>query len=129
MRWLALVLALPAAAEERIVPPAEFEALSTGETWIFEQDGQWAGAEQYGPGKQVIWQYADGSCARGAWEAEGDALCFSYETRDDVQCWFFIEDDAGYVARPGGAQGTERDLRLVFRTPTPLQCEGEVPSV
>lgn len=125
MRALALALALaaaPAAAEERL-DAAAFEALAQGRTLFFTRDGAPYGAEQYLPGRRVIWQYADGSCSEGVWFAAEGALCFLYEHAERPQCWIFARrGEARFARRPGQPAGTPGELRLSRITETPLVC-------
>lgn len=68
---LFLALALPAYAAEP-VGVAEFEAFATGKTLTYAVGGTVFGAEQYLPGRRVVWAFKGQQCRRGFWyEEEG----------------------------------------------------------
>ncbi|MCP5084426.1 MAG: hypothetical protein GY948_22280 [Alphaproteobacteria bacterium] len=122
---IALLLALPAAAEE-IISPDEFEALSTGKTLYFTQDGRRFGAEQFYTRRRSLWQFNGGECADGVWYDVGDMICFEYDGNPDIQCWHFIKTDNGFVARPDGGS-PDADITMSSIDAEPLDCKG--PSV
>lgn len=74
-------------AEAEPVSPQEFEALATGRTLHFTQDGLPFGAEQYFSGRRTLWRFFDGSCETGLWQPADDLICFTYDTGPDRQCW------------------------------------------
>ncbi|NNU81016.1 hypothetical protein HMH01_11265 [Halovulum dunhuangense] len=120
--FLGLCLAVnPALAQ--VVDPGAFERLSTGRTLSFEQQGLPFGAEQYLPGRRVIWQFADGSCANGIWFPDGPHICFLYDTGGPAQCWLFERRAGNYFARSAGLPpGDPSELRLSGETDGPLAC-------
>ncbi|MEM8789478.1 MAG: hypothetical protein AAGE76_14555 [Pseudomonadota bacterium] len=121
---LALWAAVAAAAETRL-SPLDFDTLSSGKTLFFKQNGIPYGAEQYLPDRQVIWQYGDGSCTRGTWYIQGEAMCFVYEDAPVPQCWIMAERPAGvFVRRAGTEPGHGSEIRLDRETTAPLVCAG-----
>ena len=62
-------------------------------------------------------------CLNGEWFARGDLICFNYGTELDPQCWHFIKNSSGYVAR---AEGSSADLDIfMYNIDTkPLDCKG-----
>ncbi|MCP5075618.1 MAG: hypothetical protein GY947_20300 [Rhodobacteraceae bacterium] len=122
---VALLLALPAAAEE-IISPDEFETLSTGKTLYFTRDGRHFGAEQFYTRRRSLWQYNGGECSDGVWYAKGDLICFEYEGNPAPQCWHFLKTSQGFVARPENG-APEADITMSGIDTEPLDCKG--PSV
>ena len=120
---LALAAALPAAAQETRVTPDAFEAESEGWTLRFTLDGLFYGAEQYRPGRSVVWQDASGRCVAGRWFAAGEDVCFAYEDRPGAVCWGVWRDEAGLFARLAGDPEGDR-LRVAGRERAPLVCPG-----
>lgn len=121
---VAVCLASPLSAES-LVGPNDFSDFTEGYTLYFERHDTPYGAEQYLPGRQVIWQYADGTCTHGAWYAEGDALCFFYENDPAPQCWHFSRRGGGFYARVRGlAEGDPSELQMSARLRGPLDCTG-----
>ncbi len=120
-----LCLAASQASAQAIVPPAAFEALSTGRTLHFTLDGQPFGSEQFFAGRRSLWRYADATCEPGVWRAEGQAICFEYDTSPEAVCWHFVETPEGYAAQLV-EDGAPSDLRLdLARIGTdPLPCPG-----
>lgn len=123
--FLALV-ALPLAAAEEAPGPLtadEFEALSTGRTMYYNSGGQPYGAEQYLPGRKVVWAFLGDDCKDGTWYAEGPYICFVYEDEPSPQCWTFYQSGDGLVARfrddPEGVP-----LVAVEQSPKPMSCMG-----
>lgn len=121
-----LAAALPALASAgAILGAGEFERLSTGKTLYFTQAGRPYGVEQYAPGRQVVWQYADGTCDTGYWYQERSALCFVYDSNPEPQCWIFEARDGDFFARvEGAASGDPSELRLAGESDAPLVCQG-----
>jgi hypothetical protein len=120
---LALFAAFPTQAET-IVSPSEFEAMSTGNTLYFSQDGRRYGAEQFFAGRRSKWRYSDGECEDGEWFSQGDLICFNYEGGLETQCWHFLKtDNNGYAARAEGAPKDEI-LNLEAIDKKPLLCKG-----
>ena len=97
---LAAALALaPLAGQAQDLSAEDFEAYTTGKTLFFGQNGQAYGAEEYLPGRRVIWSFLDGQCKYGTWFNEGNDICFVYEDDPgDVQCWRFQKGPRGLVA-------------------------------
>lgn len=126
LRLAALVLAvhpLAAAEPERALSAAEFEAATVGRTLYYTSGGQAYGAEQYLPGRRVVWAFLGDDCRRGSWyEAEG-YICFVYEDEPQPQCWSFFQGSGGLTARfrddPSGLP-----LVAVEESPDPMQCLG-----
>ncbi|MBN2906865.1 MAG: hypothetical protein JXJ18_09180 [Rhodobacteraceae bacterium] len=118
-----VALALPALAEEPMTA-AQFESYATGKTLFYAMRGQTYGAEQYLPGRQVIWTFLDGECAEGMWYEAGGQICFSYDhDPGDPQCWSFYRAPTGLMARfENDPEQTE--LIEVNQSPDPLICTG-----
>lgn len=130
---LAIALALAGAAPARVaraldVPPLtapEFDALTTGHTFFYSRDGQPFGAEQYLPGHRVIWAFTGADCEKGAWTADGDSICFTYETRPGLrQCWRFRATAEGLLGSFVGAPPGEPPLIARRSSPEPMACLG-----
>ncbi|MEM8872124.1 MAG: hypothetical protein AAGB10_02200 [Pseudomonadota bacterium] len=122
--WIAALLATPVAASTAMTG-AEFEAFSTGKTLEFGRGGAWYGSEQYLADRQVIWQYADGSCTYGAWFERDGALCFVYEDNPTPQCWIVSERQSTLFVRPEAASpGDPSELRMTGEIEEPLNCPG-----
>lgn len=129
MRWFALCLAvIPsalAAAETDMGTPltgAEFEAYVTGKTLTFSSQGQVYGAEQYLPGRRVMWAFTEDICREGIWYEEPGQICFVYDYDPVPQCWVFWQDgglNALFMGEDGGTRLTE-----LSQTPAPLACAG-----
>ena len=125
MRPLALtlaLLALPAHAETPL-DGAGFEARVTGRTLAFAQGGVAYGAEQYLPGRRVIWAFAGQPCQHGHWYEPAPArICFVYDNDPTPQCWQFFDRPDGLTAVFEG-EGTE-PLVEVGDIDGPLACRG-----
>lgn len=127
-RFILCLLLLPQAlaAAEPVTGPAmtgaEFEAYTTGKTLTFSSQGQLYGAEQYLPGRRVMWAFTEDICREGAWyEADGQ-ICFVYDYDPTPQCWIFWKDgklNALFMGQDGGTRLTE-----VAQSPSPLPCAG-----
>lgn len=119
---LPLLLATQSLAETPMTA-AEFEAYATGKTLTYSVDGQVYGAEQYLPGRHVVWAFKDDQCADGIWYEKAGLICFAYENGDVPQCWNFYLDTTGlraeYVGDTAGAPLSEVD-----QSATPLSCAG-----
>lgn len=104
---LLLMLACPAFAEGP-VSVAEFEAFATGKTLTYALGGTVYGAEQYLPGRRVIWAFKGQQCRKGFWYEEAGQVCFVYEDEPAAQCWVFHRDSTGLQARfSGDPEGAE----------------------
>jgi hypothetical protein len=126
---LALVFATApvfAARAETIVPPDEFISYAEGHTLSFEQDGEFAGAESFGPDGAVTWQTPDGVCLDGLMRAYAERLCFYYGIEDVVQCWHVLRDEEGMKVRSLDQPPGEEPLtyRITGRSRQPLTCGG-----
>lgn len=101
-----------------------FEEYATGRTLYFGSEGLAYGAEQYLPGREVIWTFLNGECQRGHWYEQAGMICFIYEKAPDApQCWSFFSDGAGLSARfEGDPEATE--LYEVEQDDAPLICPG-----
>jgi hypothetical protein len=114
---------------ETVVSPETFERLAEGRTLHFTLNGQPFGAEQFFPGRRTLWRYAEDGCQRGIWRAEGETICFVYETLDEPICWRFLQDGGSHVAalvesapEPGLATGFRLQLDRIDAAP--LACPG-----
>jgi hypothetical protein len=126
MRRLALclaIVALPAGAADAPITAQEFEAYATGKTLTYAIGGEIYGAEQYLPGRRVIWAFKGQECRRGFWYESGGQVCFVYEHDSVPQCWLFFSGPGGLRAQfsddPDGAE-----LAAVAQSPEPLICAG-----
>ncbi|MFN7268964.1 MAG: hypothetical protein ACK5UA_08230 [Cereibacter sp.] len=118
---LFLALALPASAAEP-VGVAEFEAFATGKTLSYAVGGTVYGAEQYLPGRRVIWAFRGQECRKGFWYEEAGQICFVYEDEPGAQCWTFSRDGDRLLARfSGDPEGAEP---AQVQESTPLTCAG-----
>lgn len=120
----ALLLALiagPAAAGD--IGAAEFEAATTGRTFFYSREGRPFGAEQYLPGRRVIWAFTGDDCLKGYRFADGPDICFVYEDAPGAHCWRFRRTAEGLAAWISGAEG---DALLIARRsgPEPMACLG-----
>ncbi len=121
---LALTLcAAPALAQSPMSAEA-FEDYATGKTLIYGESGMAYGAEQYLPGRRVIWTFLDGACRRGEWYEKAEQICFRYEhAPDDPQCWTFFRSQTGLTARFEN-DPQARILVEVEKSTEPLICPG-----
>lgn len=110
---------------EQPLDGAAFEARVTGKTLTFQVQGQSYGAEQYLPGRRVIWAFDGGPCHAGHWfEPDPGRICFRYDhDPGDLQCWAFFDDGGQLRARFEGALPQD-DLIEARRSPVPLACPG-----
>lgn len=116
---LALALALPASAQD-VLDAAAFEAATEGRIMLHREDGQAYGAEQYLPGRRVIWQDAQG-CMRGHWRPEDGLICFTYDEDTRDWCWSFSRDGAGLTGFLTGGDA----MVTLEETAAPLTCPPE----
>ncbi|WP_112321418.1 hypothetical protein [Oceanibium sediminis] len=117
-----VLLGVPAGAED-LLNAEDFQSLAEGYTLYFDQAGRPYGAEQYLEDRQVIWQYADGTCTRGTWSGGEDTICFTYEDSPGTQCWHFAARGRGFFARVAGLEaGAPSELALSGRSRSPLRC-------
>ena len=126
MRICLILLALSGGAARADAPlSAEaFEQYATGKTLYFGSDGLAYGAEQYLPGREVIWTFLNGECQRGRWYEQAGQICFVYEHAPDTpQCWSFFASGRGLTAQfENDPEATE--LYEVEQDPEPLICPG-----
>ncbi len=110
---------------ETVVRPHTFEELSAGKTFYFYRKGVFFGAEQYLENRQSLWQFQDGTreCLTGTWFAKDDYICFTYLQDPRVQCWNFLQKEAGFSVRGKGSP-PELDIDLSHIDDEPLDCAG-----
>ena len=117
-----LALTLPAYGEEPLSGTA-FEAFATGKTLSYALGGTVYGAEQYLPGRQVIWAFRGQECRKGFWYEEAGQICFVYEDEPDAQCWTFSRDGDRLQARfsgdPEGAEAVQVQESAALACPGP----------
>ncbi len=102
----------------------QFEAYVTGKTLTFGGRGQDPyGAEQYTPGRRVIWTFLDGDCAEGEWYQDGANICFVYDFDTGPQCWQFFAEPNGLRAEFMNDPGTSV-LYEAREGAEPLICPG-----
>lgn len=127
MRLILLCLAfatpLVAAESPQSLSAPEFEAATVGRTLYYNSGGTGYGAEQYLPGRKVIWAFLGDDCRAGEWYEEDGHICFIYEDTPEPQCWTFWQSEAGLMARfrddPFGLP-----LIAVQQSPEPMACLG-----
>jgi hypothetical protein len=119
----ALLCAAPALAADAPMSAAEFEAFATGKTLTYALGGEVYGAEQYLPGRRVLWAFKGEECRRGFWYEEAGEVCFIYDHDGTPQCWRFLKGPGGLRAKfSGDPDGAE--LAAVQESETPLTCAG-----
>lgn len=124
LAWLAASLPAGMAQADTPLDAESFESYTTGQTLTFTHDGVPYGAEQYLPGRRVIWAFAGEECEEGVWYPRGDMICFAYETYGIEQCWNFYRTEDGLRAVFQGPDGPSTELYEAYRSATPLMCEG-----
>lgn len=93
-----LVAAAPALAEDPM-SAADFESYTEGKTLYYGTPGAPYGAEQYLPGRHVVWTFLDGECQEGIWYEQDGLICFIYDTfAATPQCWSFYATPGGMTA-------------------------------
>ena len=114
--------AMPLAAETPLTDRAFAEA-TTGRTFFYSRDGQSFGAEQYLPGRRVIWAFTGDDCQKGYWYPDGSEICFVYENEPGPQCWTFTQTPDGLTGR---YRGDTENAPLIARrsSPEPMACLG-----
>lgn len=92
-RWLGLaclLAALPATghAEDPWMAPPAFHDLVQGHVMRtqHEDSGEVFGHEAFGPDRSVIWQYPDGRCLVGRWQAKAGSICYRYDGIASESC-------------------------------------------
>jgi hypothetical protein len=133
MRLIAAAVMLSAATlvsaeevAETASPPlsaAEFDARTVGRTMFYSSKGRPYGAEQYLPGRRVVWAFLGDDCRTGRWYEEAGYICFVYEDANDPQCWTFHEEGGELIARFRGDPASA-PLIAVQQSPEPLACLG-----
>jgi hypothetical protein len=115
------LLALPAAAQERIAPEAFLDA-ADGRTLTFRTypTGELVGIEEFLSRTRTVWARADRSCAYGRVEVRDERLCFLYDDEPGVEhCWVTLRRDTTlYVLMPG----TGEVQRVSDITDKPVAC-------
>ena len=125
---IALVLGLCAGSLQAAEPgqpltAEEFEAATVGRTLYYNSGGEPYGAEQYLPGRKVIWAFLGDDCRKGEWYPQGQDICFVYEDRGDPQCWTFYHSASGLLAQFKGDTGS-LPLIAVEESKAPMACMG-----
>lgn len=117
----ALLLAAPAFAQD--LDAAGFEREMVGRTFFYSRDGQPFGAEQYLPGRRVIWAFTGEDCLKGYWYGVTGGICFVYEDSPDPHCWRFRRTPEGIAA---WLLDDETAPPLIARrsSPGPMACLG-----
>ena len=122
---IALAAGLPVGAAEpgRPLTAAEFDAATVGRTLYYNSGGLAYGAEQYLPGRKVVWAFLGDDCRKGEWYEADGYICFVYEDTPDPQCWTFYQSAQGLTAR---FKGDPFGLPLVAveESPEPMACMG-----
>ncbi len=119
---LLVLLGVPAMAET-LIGPEEFQGMSEGKTLYFTQDGQSFGAEQFYRNRTSTWQHSNGTCTVGKWYADGDALCFVYDTNPIPQCWLMYRREGNIYARLRDLpSGDPSEIRLSHTDTEPVPC-------
>ena len=124
--WLTTALAFIgiAAHAETPMSATAFETYSEGRTLYFGSDGEPYGAEQYLPGRRVIWTFFDRQCQMGQWYEDAGAICFIYENQPgNPQCWQFFRDGSGVSAKFENDPETSPIIE-VSKNSEPLICPG-----
>ena len=100
-----------------------FERFSTGKTLTYAQDGVIFGTEFYGPGRRVLWAFAEQDCQEGTWYPKDDLICFAYGKTTAAQCWIFFQDTNGLTAQFVSPDGIGNPVE-VAPSASPLGCSG-----
>ncbi len=122
---LALAFSMTAglAAAERPLTAEEFEAEVEGRTLSFQVFGQPYGAEQYFPGRRVLWAFIGEPCQEGIWYPRDEMICFLYREPPEEQCWqFFLQPNGRLRAVFIGPEGPSTELYEAERSSAPLAC-------
>ncbi len=120
--FLALSVPQLALAQERLFGDA-FEAYTNGKTMYFSNGGRVFGAEQYLPGRRVLWSFLDGTCNDGSWFSQNEQICFHYDSENEPQCWDVILGEHGLTVTFSG-QGSSLELKEIPGLSDPLDCPG-----
>lgn len=125
MRALTIILclfALPAAAQN-LMSAEEFDAYTRGKTFTYGSMGGPYGREQYLPDRRVRWSFLDGQCHAGEWYEEAGLICFVYDIEPEPQCWSFLREEDGLIARFEN-DPLAGELYEVEQSRAPLSCPG-----
>lgn len=118
-----LLIAPPLAAADGPLSAPEFEALSTHRTLGYALGGEVYGAEQYLPGRRVLWAFRGQECRKGHWYEEAGQICFVYDHDPAPQCWTYFRDGTGlralFAGDPPGAEAA-----TVAELPDAVVCPG-----
>lgn len=118
-----LLLATPLGAAEVPILAPEFEELSTGRTLGYALGGEIYGAEQYLPGRRVLWAFRGEECRAGHWYQRATEICFVYDHDPAPQCWTYFRDGptvrARFAGDPPGAEAA-----TVTELPDAVVCPG-----
>ncbi len=121
----ALIIVLahsPLAAQDAAPLTAEeFDAATVGRTMYYNSGSGAYGAEQYLPGRRVLWAFTGDICETGEWYPQDEFICFVYETFQSPQCWTFFAGPGGLTARFQGDAASE-PLVAVQESDQPLPC-------
>ncbi|WP_212524448.1 hypothetical protein [Actibacterium sp. MT2.3-13A] len=121
---IALILAASPALAAEPMSAEEFERYTTGKTLYYGTPGAPYGAEQYLPGRRVIWTFLDGACQEGVWYESEGLICFAYDTLPGgPQCWSFYATPGGMTALFENDPG-ETELIETEQGHDPLLCPG-----
>lgn len=130
----ACVAARSAQADIQPMPAAAFEAYVTGKTLEYQIGDTAYGAEQYLPGRRVVWAFRGQPCRKGHWFPASDGrICFRYQGDDAApECWHFYREPSGLRAQflgvgtdgttGAGGQSRQPDVVEVRKSSIPLQC-------
>ncbi len=118
-----LIFAATVSGAQSTMTAAEFDAYTRGHTFYYGRICQPYGGEEYLDGRRVRWSFLDGRCQEGSWYEEAGMICFIYETHPDPQCWSFIRQGGGLVARFENNPDNV-DIYEVEKSPEPLMCLG-----
>ncbi len=110
------------AADGPLVDQA-FADATTGRTFFYSRAGQAFGAEQYLPGRKVIWAFTGDDCQKGYWYPQGSEICFVYDDEPGPQCWTFEKTPDGLTGR---YRGDSENAPLIAKrsSPEPMACLG-----
>lgn len=124
MRSMLLLVVTTGTLQAAPLDGVAFDIETRGKTLEFSVLGAPYGAEQYLPGRRVIWAFENGPCREGVWfEDSPGNICFVYDYDPTPQCWAFFKDTGGLRARFAGDLG-EADLVETRRSTAPLACPG-----
>jgi hypothetical protein len=101
----------------------EFEAYVTGRTLYYSAGAGEYGAEQYLPGRRVIWTFLDGECSQGRWYEQDGLICFVYDFDLTPQCWSFWREGGRISARFENDPALT-ELYELRQSDQPLACPG-----